>query len=77
MNRASFPTVIRGPKCIFRVKIVFSRYAMSTRKTLSYADKVKLIEAVESGDKKISDIAKEFGIPANTFIYNNKKRIKV
>lgn len=49
---------------------------MAKRKTLSYEDKVKLIEAVNAGDKKKSEIAKQFGIPANTLstIIKNKEK---
>lgn len=49
---------------------------MAKRKTLSYEEKVKVIEAVNTGDKKKSDIAKQFGIPANTLstILKNKEK---
>ncbi|XP_046661293.1 tigger transposable element-derived protein 4-like [Homalodisca vitripennis] len=49
---------------------------MAKRKTLSYQDKVKLIETVDAGNKKKSDIAKEFGIPANTLSTILKNREK-
>lgn len=50
--------------------------AKRERKTLSYADKIKVLEAVNAGIKKKSDIAKEFGIPANTLstIIKNKEK---
>lgn len=49
---------------------------MAKRKTLTYEEKVKVIEAVETGNRKKSDIAKEFGIPANTLstIIKNKAK---
>lgn len=46
-------------------------------KTLTYTEKAVIIQEVEKGIKKKSEIAKEFGIPANTLstILKNKEKI--
>lgn len=47
------------------------------RKTLTLADKIKLIEAVKTGSRQAKDIANEFEIPVSTLstILKNEKEI--